>query len=162
MLFRSLWVGSKIVNGIAATQGALESLGIAADTTRGKLALVTTGTAAAAFGIGTVLDVIGEMDARSRSNATLDATVKSFQDIADAVEFSNLGKNADKLGINIGRLTQDLAENGEQGEYVTRVLEQLGESSHGLGALLDAEASHIVPSAIWDGDAEQADRKSVV
>jgi len=156
VLGSSLWVGSKIVNGIAATQGALESLGIAADTTRGKLALVTTGTAAAAFGIGTVLDVIGEMDARSRSNATLDATVKSFQDIADAVEFSNLGKNADKLGINIGRLTQDLAENGEQGEYVTRVLEQLGESSHGLGALLDAEASHIVPSAIWDGDAEQA------
>jgi TP901 family phage tail tape measure protein len=155
VLGSSVWAGSKVVSGISSMKLALQQLGIEAVTTRQKMALMATGGTAAALGLADFVHVLDLMDSRARSNATGDAVVKNAQDISDALDFSNLGKHADELHINLGRLSEDLAQNGEQGEYVQRVIEQLKDSSHGFGALLDAEA-HNLSLGIIKGDAEQS------
>ena len=139
------WFGSEVINGISDARDALKALGIEAVTTREKLALVGTGGAAAALGVGTLIDTLSQMDSLSRSNAAADATVKSYQDLSDALSSSNVGKYASDLGINLDRLSQDLIENGKQGEYASQVIDQLAESSHGFGALMKSEAGHILP-----------------
>lgn len=141
----SIWAGSKIVDGIANMSEALHNLGIEATTARTKVAAIGTAGAAAALGLGTFFDTMSQMDSWSRSQDAADATVKSFQDLSDALEFSNVGKWASDLHINLGRLAQDLAENGEQGEYVQRTLEQLGSDSHGFGALMKSLGGNILP-----------------
>lgn len=137
---------AKMATGVSTKiEASLSRIGIEAATTQQKLAVLGTGGAAAALGLGTLIDVFNEMDSRSRSGEAANATVKSIQDLQDALQYSNVGKYADDLHINLGRLAEDLAKNGAQGEYAARVLDQLGQSSHGAGALLSAEVGHILP-----------------
>lgn len=149
-----LWFGAKVVEGITKMKVALNSLGIEAATTRDKLALVGAGGAAAALGIGTFIDTISQMDSWKRSQAAADATTKSYQDLADALSYSNVGKYADDLHINLGRLAQDLYENGTSGEYAKSVIDDLADASHGFGALVKAETGHIIPG--WTSATEKA------
>lgn len=148
------WLGSKVVRGIADTRDALDALGITAGTTKARLASMASGGAAAAVGVGTLLDTLDRMDSISRNSAASDATVKSYQDLAEALEFSNVGKYADDLHFDLTRLTDDLYENGSEGEYVTKVMGDLTEKSHGFGAMLNSQASNIIPG--WTGAADKA------
>jgi TP901 family phage tail tape measure protein len=146
----SIWAGSKVVNGIAGMKTALAQLGIEAVGTRAKLALVGTGGAAAALGIGTLVDTLSKMDSMSRSADAADATVQSFQDLQDVLSFSNVGKYADDLHVNLERLTQDLAENGAQGEYVQRVLDVLADKQDGFRDKLQGGAGELLPGFTFD------------
>ncbi|MFT3871541.1 MAG: phage tail tape measure protein [Nocardioides sp.] len=150
-----VWAFSKAINGIAAARVAMTQLGITAETTRAKLSLLGTGSAAATLGLGSLFNTLSQMDSIGRSKAAADATVKSYQDLADALQFSNLGKNAADLSVNLDRFTQDLYDNGESGEYVTRVMDQLAERSHGFGALVSSEVGHLT-LGVLGGDADKA------
>lgn len=137
---------SKITTGVIdALSGGLTRLSTEAVTTKDKLALIGAGGSAAALGIGTFIDTLSLMDSMSRSGDTADAQVKNIQDLADTLQNSNVGKNAADLGINLGRLTQDLADNGAQGEYAKRVLDQLADSSNGFKAAITGTASDALP-----------------
>jgi hypothetical protein len=133
---------------------SMVALGITSGTTAARLSKVGVAGTAAALAIGTISDAQSQWDSRNRSNSTIDSTVKSYQDLVDVLQGSNVGKYASDLGINVQRLTDDLAANGKQGEYVQEVLSKLGEQSHGFKALLNAEAGHIIP--FYEGDAEKA------
>lgn len=141
------------------------NLGIQAETTKGKLANIGLAGAAAALALGTVSDAQEILDSRSRSNDTLNATVKSLQDLQDTVQASNLGKYADDLHIDLARLTDDLAKNGSQGEYAQKVLTDLTGASHGFGAAAGALAGNILP--FYTANADKAydankDLKSII
>lgn len=140
-----LWFTSKVINGVTEMKTALSNLGIEAGTTRQRLATLGTAGAAAALGVGTLVDTLSQWDSWNRSRAAADATTQSYQDLADALSYSNVGKYANDLHINLGRLTEDLINNGEHGEYASRVINDLADASHGWGALLQAEAGHIIP-----------------
>ncbi len=140
-----LWFGSKVVGGIAAAKGALAALGLQAGTTRAALSSLGVVGASTAIGLGTLLDSLSLLDSRSRSRAASDATVKSFQDLNDALSASNVGKYASDLGIDIGRLSQELLDSGTSGEYVQKVLDDLAEHSHGVGAAVNSLAGNVLP-----------------
>jgi hypothetical protein len=137
---------AKVTSGLlpSLTSG-FGSLGAQAVTTRQQLALLGTAGAAAALGLGTVSDGFNQLDSISRSKDTIDATVQSFQDLQDTLSYSNVGKYADDLHINLARLAEDLATNGKNGEYAQRVLNQLGEDSHGVGAAFSSLGGNILP-----------------
>lgn len=137
------------------TTKAVDALGFGAGSTAARLREIGTAGAAAAVGAAAFLNTMDQMDAISRSGEAADATVKSYQDLADALAFSNVGKNASDLHINLSRLTEDLAANGTQGEYVSRVLADLKDRSHGFGALLNSELGHFTLGA-FGGSADQA------
>ena len=149
-----LWFTSKVVGGIASTKLALSQLGVQAGTTRAQLTSLAKSGTAVALATGTIVDSMNQWDSMSRSGDVADATVKTFEDLADTLSYSNVGKYADELRINVGRLTEDLAANGSEGEYVQAVLEDLTGASQGFGAMLNAQASGIVP--FWTGSAEKA------
>jgi hypothetical protein len=157
-------IGPPLYTGVAAlvavnratviANRSLAALGVTATGTGAKLSAIGVAGTAAALAIGTISDAQSQWDSRTRSNATVDSTVKSYQDLVAVLQGSNVGKYAADLGIDVQRLTDDLAENGKNGEYVAEVLDKLGEKSHGFKALLNAEASHITP--FWEGGAEKA------
>jgi hypothetical protein len=118
-----LFAFSKVVAGIAAMKVALKQLGFEAETTRAEDGqLIGVSGASAALGSARSSTRSTLWTPHSRSSDAADATVKSFQDLSDALQYSNLGKNAADLHIDLGRLSEDLYNNGAQGEYVTQVL----------------------------------------
>lgn len=139
------WFGTKVVSSIRDTKDALHALGIQAGTTRTMLAQVATGTAFALLAAGYINDSNSIVDSMGRSREAAESTAGSVQDLADTLSASNVGKWAADLGIDVQRLAEDLYANGASGEYASRVLDQLAESSHGLGAMLNAQAGAILP-----------------
>lgn len=139
------WFGTKVISGIESTREALKALGIEAGTTRTSLAQVATGTAFAALALGYVNDSNSIVDSMKRSREAQESNAQSVQELADTLNASNVGKYAADLGIDVQRLAEDLYANGESGVYASQVMEQLAESSHGVGAALNSAAGTILP-----------------
>lgn len=78
----------------------------------------------------------------------------SAKAIGEALEKSNLGKNAEEFGIDVGRLAQDIAKFGDEGKYFNEVMSKLT-SDTGLGAFAKGMASGIIPG--WHSGIEKAD-----
>lgn len=138
-----LWFGTKVVGGIRATQVALASLGLTADATAISMGAVVSAAGALALLAAAGGNVLDLQDTFHRSGEAADAATGSVEDLAAALSNSNVGKHASDLGIDIARLATDLHENGAQGEYVSEVMDKLGESSHGAGALVNGLAERL-------------------
>ena len=63
---------------------------------------------------------------------------RSVEEIASALQDSAVGDHASDLGIDIQRLSEDLAANGAQGEYVKQVMADLGDQTGLLAQGFDA------------------------
>jgi TP901 family phage tail tape measure protein len=150
----ALFFGSKVVQGIASTRAALVTLGITADTTKAKLATLGTGAAVATVGLGTLFDTLSRQDSLSRSGDAAKATADDYQQLADVLGKSNVGKYASDLGIDVNRLAEDLIVNGKSGEYAAGVLDDLADSSHGVKAAFTGLASDALP--IYTSESERA------
>lgn len=154
------WFGLKVVSGINNTRDALEALTGEAVSTKQALGQAAVAAAAIGLAVGALQSTGNQIDDLKRSRDAADATVASYQDLSDALSFSNVGKYAGDLHINLQRLAQDLNQNGANGEYVTRVMDRLKESSHGFGALLQSEYGHtigMIPGLPDLNDADKAD-----
>lgn len=141
----AFWFTSKAVTTIAETRAALQALGLQAMTTRQMLAAAAAGGVALTAISVTGVDLLNNYDTWQRSNEAAKASAESFEDLADALSSSNIGKFADDLGINLDRLARDLYENGENGEYVTDVLDKLSEKTDGFGKGLKGVAGDVLP-----------------
>jgi TP901 family phage tail tape measure protein len=148
------WFGYKAVGAVKTMNGALTTLGITADTTRGKLATIGTGATAATLGVSSLINTLDLMDSWQRSQAARGSKGGALADFADELSYSNVGKNAEDLHINLQRLTADLQENGTEGEYAAAVMAKLQEQSHGLKAATSALYGHTLGTlpVFPDGD----------
>ncbi|QYJ05379.1 phage tail tape measure protein [Nocardioides panacisoli] len=149
-----LWFTSRVINGVASMKGALADLGIQADGTRASLAQTAAAGTAFATVAASIPSLISDYDTWQRGRDALDATAGSLEDLTEILSESNLGKYAGDLGINVQRLAQDLHMNGENGEYATRVLDELAASTDGFGDRAKAAAGDWLP--FWTGEANKA------
>src|SRR3546814_7250082 len=85
------------------------------------------------------------VDSLKRSNAAVDGSTSSFAALSQTLQQSNIGKYAQELDIDVQRLAEDLIKNGASGEYASSVLDRLGESSHGAGAMFKEFGGNILP-----------------
>jgi len=84
---------------------------------------------------GAALDYDDFLTTFDRNGKTTAATIEG---IKDSFADSNIGKYADDLGVDLDKFATDLAKNGEKGEYVQQVLEDLsGRYSEFKDALTD-------------------------
>lgn len=148
------WFGAKAVLAVKTMRLALVELGITADVTKAKLATVGTGVTAAAIGISSLMNTLDLMDSYQRSQAARSSQGGGLADFADELAYSNLGKNAESLHINLQRLTEDLQQNGTDGEYAAKVMAELQDKSHGLDAAVKALYGHTIGvlPIVPDGD----------
>ncbi|MEP7738122.1 hypothetical protein ABKW28_10755 [Nocardioides sp. 31GB23] len=120
------------------TSRSMQMLGVSTDMTAasmGRAAAKAGVWALAAQGIAEIVNGLGDLDRHIDAST---ASLETFNDVQNALANSNLGKYADQLGIDMQRLTADLAENGRQGEYVQETLARLGDEGGAFSTLIDS------------------------
>lgn len=157
--------GAKVVGGIVATNAALASLGITARITAGSLA--TAGKSAGAFAvIGAVgFGAKGTTDTFMRSRDAVDATAKSVEDLTKVLTASNVGKFSADLGVDVGRLAEDLVVFGKEGKYAQEVFADLDSAAYDSGAALRDIGTKWIPtftSGAEKGQSAQKDLGSII
>lgn len=139
------WLSTKAVASIATTRAALQGLGLQAATTRQMLATLGGGAAAFTAVAATLFDTLSQYDTWERSRAAAKATADSFEELAEALKDSNVGKYAADLDIDLQKLAEDLYQNGASGEYATKVMGELDKASSGFGDNAELLAGDILP-----------------
>lgn len=95
---------------------------------------------------------ISDKDARTTNLAGTigregQTTGKTLAGLKAQLKDSELGKNADKFGISLDRLAKDMLASGDQGKYLTSVMDQLGKKSRENGPLDAIKGPWSDPSA---------------
>jgi TP901 family phage tail tape measure protein len=141
----AFWFTSKAVSSIAATREALAALEFQAGATRASL--TTLGKSAGVFAIvaASVPSLLGDLDSWNRRKTAMDANAESFDEFSKSIQNSNVGKYAQDFGIDVQKLAQDLYENGESGEYASKVMAELEGRFDGFGDSMQALGGDILP-----------------
>lgn len=122
----------KLTDSIAET-------GSAANTTSGSFVRAAGSASVWLLAFQGVTEIVSGIDTLNRHLDVSSAKMSNLAEVQTAVTNSNLGKYAATLGVDLQRLSADLAENGRQGEYVQEVLALLGDESGGtMSNLIDA------------------------
>lgn len=181
----ALWFGSKVIQGIANTKGALDALGPSGAKARGGLALATKGIAALSAGfiafeaadsalhlsattadiarLTAVLDAKAGTDLSDQIEAT-EKAIKEFQDTADNANIHlNLGftdiyssDKAAKAADTVIGLKNHLKDLQTQQEVNDAVAEQQKGSTDSLTASLDAAGQAAASNAQHQADLTQS------
>lgn len=132
----SLWFGTKVIGGISATRDAMEKLNLTSkDTAKGmRGAAKSVGVfAAVAY---TIDGVASALDDLARHSAATGAEMENLADVQKAVAASNLGKYAEDLGVDLEKLSKDLAANGEEGLYVKETMALLSDEAGNFATIV--------------------------
>lgn len=115
--------------------------------TAGFLAAHPVTTAAVTYAsIKSVQEALNTWDSGRRS-AAAGKNSDSYKSILAALNDSNVGKYAGKLGINVPRLAQDVAQHGTKGAYY----QQIQTSDRGVGAFVNS-ALGVLPGINTKGE----------
>jgi hypothetical protein len=131
----------------------MAGLASSADLADGKIknlgrSLGLTAVAFTAFSAGSdILDSFG------KSLDTVGQKAGGVEQLEQLFAKSNVGKYAADLGIDVGRLAQDLATAGREGEYYKEVAGKFGDASEGAGGKINSLIDTLTP---FIGDTEKA------
>jgi TP901 family phage tail tape measure protein len=84
-------------------------------------------------------------DSFSRSAGAGKGKTTAVNDIAKQIKDSNVGKYANDLGIDIGKLATEMARYGQTGEYYAEVTDKMASSSKGFSGLGKSVGSWLNP-----------------